>query len=715
MKNINLSLFWKFFITYFISTLFFLGVQVYSTTQTASLWQESYTAQIESSLTNNALALSDHLSNFYYLPQNMNISDDFNVLKRESNIYSAQHSRCISLAMNDISNQLSFFEFSDVIVHLQESDLCITPTSFYMSLDEWNAHYKYEKTGIVDVLSRKKAKNTSLEMLPCDLLTIQGSPASAYVTCIMKESSDTCSYIFLIEKEEIVNCFQLTSLPEAIYFNLYDENHNILLESGSLDTKSGLRREKFVTFTADVPAINATASISIPQSYFKSVTQRAQNISNLILCMSLFLGLILSFAFSWMNTQPVRSIIQTKQLPNERQSKNELVTIMNYLSEAEEQRRSMHDKLLSTFLIKAFSGFPVSSNYLTEMFKDGTPFPMPARVAVVRYRTSRDNQEFQRLMFYQFKEHLSSDFIIEPLNNQEIGLVFTAENEALFKLKDYLDEINRELEIEDQLICGASAPFVSFDEITTAVRQAFFSLPTYKDSFVIFTDMDGTLSSRPQMPDYKEFQSALFNWNKKKIDTLLQEYANAVMKARSEVAQEVFYTLLTTIREAADTVKGYSDIFDEIGFKKSISGDANIRSLSSLTNYLFEMKTLSQRDEKKLRNEEIVNYIDTHFSDPLLSVAVIAEMYDRSERTINTIMNDETGMSFSSYLAGIRMQKAGEMLRDTSQEIVVIAEKCGLTMSTFYRNFKKHYHMTPAEYKAQFSGNIRIAPPSDQQ
>lgn len=714
MKHINLSLFWKFFITYLISILLFLGVQIYSTNQTSSLWQESYTTQIESSLINNAQDLSDRLSNFYYLPQNMNISDDFNFLKKEAKINSAQHSRSISWAMNDISNQISFFTLSDVIVHLQKSDLCITPSSFYLSLDEWNTHYKYENTDIIDMLSRKKAKNTSLEMLPSDSLAIRGSSASPYVTCIMKESSDTCSYIFLIEEQQILDCFQLSSLPETMYFQLYDEYHNILLESGSIETKSGLRKEKFLTFTADVPAINATASISIPQSYFKSVTKRAQNIANIILCMSLLLGLLLSFAFSWMNTKPVRSIIQSKDLPNERQSKNELVTILNYLSEAEEQRRSMHGKLLSTFLIRAFSGFPVSSDDFAEIVKDGAPFPMPARVAVARYRTSRDNQEFQRLMFYQFKEHLSSDFIIEPLNNQEIGLVFTAENEVIFKLKDYLDEINRELEIEDQLICGVSAPFASFDEITTAVRQAFFSLPTYKDSFVIFTDMDSTLSSRPQMPDYKEFQSALFNWNKKKIDTLLQEYANAVMKARSEVAQEVFYTLLTTIREAADTVKGYSDIFDGIGFKKSISGDANIRSLSSLTNYLFEMKTLSQSDEKKLRNEEIVNYIDTHFSDPLLSVAVIAEMYDRSERTINTIMNEETGMSFSSYLAGIRMQKAGEMLRETPQEIVVIAEKCGLTMSTFYRNFKKHYHMTPAEYKAQFSNSTYTNSPENQ-
>jgi len=49
------------------------------------------------------------------------------------------------------------------------------------------------------------------------------------------------------------------------------------------------------------------------------------------------------------------------------------------------------------------------------------------------------------------------------------------------------------------------------------------------------------------------------------------------------------------------------------------------------------------------------------------------------------------------------MQKAGEMLRNTSIEVLSVSEKCGMTPSTFYRNFKKYYGMTPAEYKTQFT------------
>ena len=91
-----------------------------------------------------------------------------------------------------------------------------------------------------------------------------------------------------------------------------------------------------------------------------------------------------------------------------------------------------------------------------------------------------------------------------------------------------------------------------------------------------------------------------------------------------------------------------------------------------------------------------------HFDDPVLTITAVASMYNLSERTINTILNDETGMSFANYLTDFRMQKAGEMLRNASIEVFLVSEKCGMTPSTFYRNFKKYYGMTPAEYKTQF-------------
>ena len=58
-------------------------------------------------------------------------------------------------------------------------------------------------------------------------------------------------------------------------------------------------------------------------------------------------------------------------------------------------------------------------------------------------------------------------------------------------------------------------------------------------------------------------------------------------------------------------------------------------------------------------------------------------------------------MNVSNFLAQCRMEQAAMLLRDTDENISTIADKCGYPVeSTFYRNFKKYYHMTPAEYKS---------------
>ena len=67
-------------------------------------------------------------------------------------------------------------------------------------------------------------------------------------------------------------------------------------------------------------------------------------------------------------------------------------------------------------------------------------------------------------------------------------------------------------------------------------------------------------------------------------------------------------------------------------------------------------------------------------------------------------------MGFAHYLTSVRMQRAAELLRDTSDDVQTVATSCGLTLSTMYRNFKKHYNMTPAEYKAHFSAEKTPAP-----
>ena len=711
MKTKNMSLFWRCFITFLISTVIFLCVQVYSFRKTSTLWQKSYTEQVQSSLTHNAEALSNDLYNFYYLPKIMNVSSNYHDLSYLTGISNATHSRYVTLTMNDLSDQLEYFYPAfDIIISMRKSGICITPYTFYMSNDECFSSYKYVNETIPEKFFKKEARNRSLEMFPADTIYIRERQGCDYFTCVLKESADVCTYIFLIEKSRLLDYFQLDSLPESVYFKLYNSNDNsVLSEYGTPPEDQDATRNsnigKFITMTADIPVINASASISIPKTYFESVTREARRDVYGIIALSLVLGLGLCVLFSQINVQPVQDLIKAQQIPKEKQSSNELVTIYNYLSESKEQNKTMNDKILSNLLVKAFSGLPLTEEDFDYLSSNTALFSDNARIAVARYKNAPEDSEFQSMMLYQLKHNMPERFIIEPLNRQEIGIVLPADEESVFTLKEFFDETNNELEEKSRIICGVSAPFRGSEGIADAVQQALFSLPEDENSFVIFSSDEQNVPKQAQMPDYKEFQSALFSWNTVEIEKLLSAFADAVMRENATSAQEVFYTLLTFIKDAAGAVKVRQELFNECRYARSISGDANIRALKVLIDYLFEQKASIQSDEKLLRNREIINYINTHYEDPMLNSAALAEMYSLSDRTINTILNDETGMSFANYLTQIRMKNAGAMLRDTTLEAAEVAEKCGLTVSTFYRNFKKHYHMTPAEYKAQFTEN----------
>lgn len=709
MKMKNLSLFWRCFTTFLISTLIFSCVQVFSFRKTSSLWQDSYTEQVQSSLLHNAEALSNDLYNFYYLPKIMNISSDYKELSYLKKIDSATHSRFVTLTMNDLSDQTEFFiPAYDIIVHMRKSDICVTPYTFYMSQDECFSSYKYNDKSIQYEIQKKESKNHSLEMFPCDAISIRERIGNEFFTCVLKESADVCTYIFLIEKNRLLDYFQLDSLPESVYFKLYDSNGNrILTEYGTppedQDATRNSKTGKFVTMTADIPVINASASISIPKSYFEGVTRDAQNAVYGVTALSLLLGLGLCFAFSQINVQPVQDLIKAQQIPKEKQSSNELVTIYNYLSESKEQNKTMKDKILSNLLVKAFSGLPLTDEDVSYLTKNTVLFSDNTRIAVARYKNVPEDSEFQSMMLYQLKHNMPESFIIEPLNRQEIGIILPADEDSVFTLKSFIDETNNDLEEKSRIICGVSSSFNGTAGIADAVQQALFSLPEDLNTFVIFSGENKDMTNQAQMPDLKEFQSALFSWNIKEIDSLLSAFADAVMRENATSAQEVFYTLLTVIKDAANVVKVPQEFFNECRYARSIPGDANIRALKVLIDYLFEQKASIQSDEKLLRNREIINYINTHYEDPMLNSTTLAEMHGLSERTINTILNDETEMSFANYLTNVRMKNAGAMLRETTLEAAEVAEKCGLTVSTFYRNFKKYYHMTPAEYKAQFT------------
>ena len=96
----------------------------------------------------------------------------------------------------------------------------------------------------------------------------------------------------------------------------------------------------------------------------------------------------------------------------------------------------------------------------------------------------------------------------------------------------------------------------------------------------------------------------------------------------------------------------------------------------------------------------VQSYIEDHLRDNALSAEDAAELVHFSVSYLREIFKDMTGESFNEYLIRKLMEKAGELLRNTSMKVSDIAEQCGYDNQRYFSSsFKKFYGCTPTEFK----------------
>lgn len=107
-------------------------------------------------------------------------------------------------------------------------------------------------------------------------------------------------------------------------------------------------------------------------------------------------------------------------------------------------------------------------------------------------------------------------------------------------------------------------------------------------------------------------------------------------------------------------------------------------------------------DEAGVDNENtvlILKYLQEHYNTVTLSE--LASFFNYSERQIQRIIKNTTGVSFSENVQKLKFRQAAHMLQNPDLPIMVIAEKMGYVDPANFRHiFKKYYGVTPSEYRS---------------
>lgn len=99
---------------------------------------------------------------------------------------------------------------------------------------------------------------------------------------------------------------------------------------------------------------------------------------------------------------------------------------------------------------------------------------------------------------------------------------------------------------------------------------------------------------------------------------------------------------------------------------------------------------------------EVRKYIETNYADPNLSLVTLSEEFKLNASYLSRLFKEEFGVKFVDYLSTVRIERAKQLLAQSSRPVQEIANSVGYTHSfSFIRAFKKLTGHTPGDYRKE--------------
>ena len=140
----------------------------------------------------------------------------------------------------------------------------------------------------------------------------------------------------------------------------------------------------------------------------------------------------------------------------------------------------------------------------------------------------------------------------------------------------------------------------------------------------------------------------------------------------------------------------YSFIFE------NRDSDKVLEYLRKLAKSVVEVNNKTITDDVDRNLQRIVDFLETNFCDPGISLSTMSKEIHLSVSYISTLLKRKLNTSFVKMLTDLRMKRAKILLRDQSLKIVDVAEQLGFSNSYYFsHSFKKYTGLSPREYKSQ--------------
>jgi len=492
-----------------------------------------------------------------------------------------------------------------------------------------------------------------------------------------------------------------------------------LLYDGKLLASTGTMYEDFAEFNISTPRDiiieevvwngNDTLAIHIPSNYnqlsfltllpldvIRADMNRLRNVVVTLFIIALLVGLSISVALSYRNTLPVTHLLSSNTALQK---------------QLKEQRHSMQALYLNKLLKNDFASVKDLKSSISHV---GLAFDQ-SDYRVILFRILPEGfiasgTHLQDWDVYQafLQNSIAPEHKVHALNHNELAVI------ATFKPDDNIEEIINIIQEEFNRqfgfipTCGVGEEY-SYIEIHYSMQEALAAADYVTDS---------TSGLNSHIVWYRDITSGdIFEVFGKDQEQMLLNlvrqgdgdalgthmdglYTGAPYRGLSAGVKRLYLAHLHTVlmRIGADTKIDIN--FKLLEMRATEKRDNYFAALKESYVQLCNQLRKAKKGRKQQLKESILAYINAHYCNSGLNVAMLASHFNVAENYFSQFFSEQVGEPFSRYLERVRIEHAVKLLtEDASLTINEAAMKSGYNSTNTFRNaFKRVMGTIPSDY-----------------
>ncbi|CAM3608734.1 AraC family transcriptional regulator [Marinicrinis lubricantis] len=634
----------------------------------------------------------------------------------------------------------------DFYVFFNESGTILTPSMKTDLAMFYNHMYGYQDKTIDEWKDDILLGLHHQQFLP-SAVVMQGHHEQSMITYVQslpigERNQPLGTFVVLINEKEIQGL--LEEIIKANHGTIYirDALGNILLSTGSDAAQEGnsLNQDDNMMTVSTRSSHNGWEYISVvPDHVFWEKVNMVKTTAIILLLCSLAAGTIVCYLMTKRAYRPLKEIISyirgRKHAPVSA-GMNEYELIKSSVLDSYEKQEELQETLYrqtpvirSNFLGRLLKGYVDVSRVETDGLKM-MGISLPYRYfAVIIIRVDdcsgfvRNNSESEWALISFVIGNISEEipgyraYSVELEKEQLAVILNLPDRDQKAAYEEWMEQLKQIIEkrFKTMVTIAASQIHEGLERIPDGFNESLKAMDysIFKDyqAIIKFEDIGHHHETYYDYPLQAEVQ--LINYIKsgdlEKVTQLIGSLYHSNFEQRKmtpELGRLLFSNLISTLYKLLnDLGTTFEEVFgsENSPFDKLFSG-VNMEELYHEVLSMYERLCMHvnahKSDSHMLLVEKMKQYINQHYTDPMLSLVSIADHFQITSPYLSAFFKKHSGMNISDYTAKVRIEHAKRLMRDAGLTITQIALSVGYANDVgFIRMFKKHEGITPGKYK----------------